>query len=196
MFPPAVTFEAPPAVVITTINGGVLKVDAVDGQLRWKSQIATQISKGFAVGSDQSIYVAGFNGKLYALDGANGRVRWEYQATGAVQAPAAKFHGDSNADRIYLVDAQSNAITVDARNGNEVWRVALPGPATCDPVVTPAEVVYVGVGSTAASSRLVAVAEGGIRWTLPVQRGTVKALAVGEDGSICAAAGRSVLRVR
>jgi len=194
LFPPAVTFEVDNAVVITALNGTVLKVDAFDGTIeRWRVQIPAAIASGFALGVDFHVYVAGFDGALYALDRSDGHIRWRFAATGPLQAPAVRFHGPENADRIYIAD-ESTLIALGS-NGSEKWRVALPARATCAPVVTPSEVVYVGVGFGAAA-QLGAVAQDGQRWSVPLPGADIRHLAVGEDGAIYASAGNTLIKVQ
>ena len=140
------------------------------------------------------VYVPGNDGVLYVLDPADGHISWTFSTgtPGFVTGAAL-----STRNIVYFADRGGTLWAVDSQTHNEVWHYQLPAPPTTPPIVTPNEVIYIGVGRGFQDAAVVATNGRELVWP-PVgdMRATVDFLAVGEDGSLYAVAGKELIAIK
>jgi hypothetical protein len=56
--------------------------------------------------------------------------------------------------------------------------------------------IYIGVGNSVENAAVVAANRDGIQWSVGQMKGLVDFLAVGEDGSVYAVAGRELIAIK
>lgn len=109
-------------------NGKLVALKTDNGAVRWEFPVSepqgrselerlVDLDGRFWV-KRNVVYAATYQGKLAAIDIPNGRLLW--------QKPLSTFAGVSEKlDRVYVVDQDSNIVTLDAISGAEVWRQEL-----------------------------------------------------------------------
>jgi outer membrane protein assembly factor BamB len=146
------------------------------------------------VDPNDSLYVAGSDGVMRVLDLANGHEKWAL-ATG-VDGSLTGVALSGNARTVFFADKAGTLYAVDIATHKEIWRTSLPGIPTTPPIVTPDETVYIGVGRSFRDAGVVAANRQGVKWRVPTPAGTVEYLAVGEDGTVYAAAGSDLFAIK
>lgn len=135
-------------------DGTVVRLDATNGQPRWRVQVGTRISAG--VGSDGTlVVVASDEGDVIALDASNGSQRWRARVSSEVLA--APEVGDG---LVLVRSADSRMFAFGAGDGKRRWVYQRASGALA--VRTPAGMTLVqgGVIAGFAGGRLVAVSAG------------------------------------
>ena len=95
-------------------DGGVYRVDAATGRVRWRARTGGRVRGSPAV-SGGRVYVGSFDGRVYCLDLATGAVRWRYDTEGA-SLESGKFGYDRRSVQSSPAVADG-AVYVGARDG-------------------------------------------------------------------------------
>jgi len=126
----------------------VYALDAGSGQLEWSHPIGADVSAPVAVGSDNTIYAAGWTGTgagLVALDGRTGEEKWRFSPedvrrldTLAASSPA--LWGGM----VYVGSLDGSLYAVDASTGKLRWSLRTGGEVTSSPAIAADGTLYVG----------------------------------------------------
>ena len=110
--------------VVYTVDpkGRVTALDAVDGKLRWETELATEISGGVGNGGDL-VLVGGLQGGVYALDKSEGRVLWEAKVSSEILAAP-----ESNGKVVVTPAIDGRVFAFDAADGTQIWTYDHPTP--------------------------------------------------------------------
>jgi outer membrane protein assembly factor BamB len=107
------------------VGGGVLRLDARSGAVRWSIDLKVPGLEGPAV-SGNRVFVGTVDGALHALNARTGRDEWKTK----LAAPASTTVIATNVD-LYVGTSDGTIHRVDLRNGTVV------GSRNLDPVLTP-----------------------------------------------------------
>ena len=127
--------DAPPAAGIATDNsrvfvplaaGGLVAVDAENGQVVWRADVTTTARPAVA---DDHVYVVGADA-LQALDTASGRAVWRVPLTAAVSAPLV-----ARAGWVIAALETGEVLALRGADGTEVWRQKLAAPVVAPPAI-------------------------------------------------------------
>jgi len=191
-----ISLEADPCIYVAQTDGNIAKLKAAENKtVVWETKIpGIGISDHLMIDLNLFVYVPGNDGVLYVLDPADGHISWTFSTgtPGFVTGAAL-----STRNIVYFADRGGTLWAVDSQTHNEVWHYQLPAPPTTPPIVTPNEVIYIGVGRGFQDAAVVATNGRELVWP-PVgdMRATVDFLAVGEDGSLYAVAGKELIAIK
>jgi outer membrane protein assembly factor BamB len=171
-------------------DGTVVRLDASNGEVRWRTELELRLSGG--VGADErTVAVASEEGEVVALEAGSGKVRWRARASSEVLAPPAIGAG------LVLVRSIDNRVfAFGADDGKRRWvyqrapsSLVLRAPAG----ITIADgLAYAGFpgGKLAA----LALENGALRWeaTVALPKGTTELERVADVMGDPAAQGREV----
>ncbi len=149
------------SVYLSTQDGSILALNAVNGTLLWRSQTAGKLP-ALAL-ADGTLYAA--SSALYAFSAADGRLHWQRPAGGPTQAPIVTN------GVVYVI---SDAIyAFNASDGSARWRAALPVTLYSLQAVTDGA-VYV---NTAAGLYALNATDGSVSWK-PAMGGFARVLGI------------------
>ena len=161
VFSPALAGES---VYAAARDGTVARLEASNGQVRWRTSVGTRISAG--VGSDGSLaVVATEEGEVYALEARTGVLRWKARVSSEVLAAPAV-----GGELVLVRSADSRIFAFAATDGRRRWvfqRAAAPLIVRSPAGVTLHQgLAYAGFSG----GKLVAIAlsNGGARWEATV----------------------------
>ena len=175
-------------------DGTVVRLDAANGNERWRVSVERQLSGG--VGADsRTVVVATEEGEVIALAAADGKVRWRARVSSEVLAPAAIGSG------LVLVRSVDNRIFAFGEDDGKRRWVYQRAPAALI-VRSPTGVAIVGdtafAGFSGGKLTAIALSNGGLRWesTVAVPKGATELERVTDvvgapevqDREVCAAA--------
>ncbi|MEV4110148.1 PQQ-binding-like beta-propeller repeat protein [Nonomuraea sp. NPDC049695] len=118
-------------VYATSSNGDVNALDAVSGEVRWRSRITGTISFRPVV-AGRTVYVGDDEGTTHALDAATGAPLWDFQAKG--DQPMFKWSATVADGLVYTVGRDRTLYALDTATGKMRWRLPLPGGRGTGPV--------------------------------------------------------------
>lgn len=118
-------------VYATSGNGDVNALDAVSGELRWRSRIAGAISSRPTVAGG-TVYVGDDEGTTYALEAATGTPLWDFQARG--DQPLFEWSAAVADGLVYTAGRDRTLYALDTTTGETRWRLPLPGGRDAGPV--------------------------------------------------------------
>ncbi len=158
----SVDLDGPPAAGIATDNtrvfvplkaGGLLAIDAANGGVLWRSDVATGLRPAAA---DAHVYVVAADA-VQALDAATGEVAWRVPLSGTVSAPLVARGG-------WVIVALDSGEVLAMRGGDgaEVWRQS-PGAAVVGPPAINGDRLYLPGADGAV--RVLSVSTGEPIWT-------------------------------
>jgi outer membrane protein assembly factor BamB len=190
-FTPAIAGDA---VYAAARDGTVTRLDAANGNERWRVETERRLSAG--VGTDgRTLAVATEEGEVIVMEAADGKVRWRARVSSEVLAAPAVGSG------LVVVRSVDNRIfAFGEQDGKRRW-VYQRAPASLI-VRSPAGVVLVGdtgyVGFSGGKLAAIALSNGGVRWeaTVALPKGAtelervtdVVGVPVVQGAEICAAA--------
>lgn len=118
-------------VYATSSNGDVNALDAVSGEVRWRSRVTGTISFRPVV-AGRTVYVGDDEGTTHALDAATGTPLWDFQAKG--DQPRFKWSAAVADGLVYTVGRDRTLYALDTATGEMRWRLPLPGGLGTGPV--------------------------------------------------------------
>ncbi|MET7461813.1 PQQ-binding-like beta-propeller repeat protein [Nonomuraea sp. NPDC005501] len=118
-------------VYATSSNGDVNAVDAVSGEIRWRSRITGTISVRPVV-AGRTVYVGDDEGTTHALDAATGAPLWAFQAEG--DQPMFAWSAAVADGLLYTVGRDRTLYALDTATGRTRRRLPLPGGRDTGPV--------------------------------------------------------------
>lgn len=141
---------------------GAVALDAVTGEVRWRSDDTIAAGQGLAITGDAVIVACGSGGEgaLYCFEREDGSTRWRYDGVGESYATAV-----TDGEQAYATGTDGAVHAVGLDTGVEVWRHDVGGPSYAQPAVDDA--VYV----TSTNEATVAAIEpdsGQVRWDATV----------------------------
>ena len=131
------------------------------GEKLWDVPFLSNGGYGFAVGDDNTVFVAGVTTNLFALDGDTGLVRWQFNTTNPIDRAVA-IAGDGT---VVFALYPSFVYAVDGNTGAQKWKTTVAGVYTMTPAIGADGVVYVYAQPSGESS-LVALqgTNGTVKW--------------------------------
>ena len=160
-------------VLIGTVRGEVVALDAGDGSELWRSQVSSEVLSRPAAG-DGAVVAQTADGRVVALEGRDGAQRWSFDS----QVPLLTLRGTAaplfDSGFVFVGFGDGNVSAVDARNGAPLWkqRIMLPqGRTELDRMVDVDGTPLLAGGLLFAASfqgRLKALrpADGGVVWEI------------------------------
>lgn len=103
-------------------KGSVTALDAGDGTLRWRTELAAEISGGVGNGGNL-ILVGGLQGQVYALDKTEGRVLWQAKVSSEILAAP-----ESDGEVVLAPAIDGRLFAFDAADGALIWSYDHPTP--------------------------------------------------------------------
>lgn len=111
-------------VLVASHDGDVLAIGADDGQIRWRSQVSSEVLTAPVI-SDGVVIVRSIDGKLVVLDITDGRRLWSYQ----VQPPSLSLHGISAPlvyqGRIIIGQGDGRVVALAQEDGRVLWQTTV-----------------------------------------------------------------------
>ena len=163
-------------VMLGTMRGDVIALDADDGSERWRTQASSEILAPPAVGD--GVVVAQTNdGRLMALEAADGSVRWTYDN----QVPLLTLRGTATpvlaGGLVFAGFGDGRVSAISTESGAPVWehRIVLPQGRTelerlvdvdGSPILVPGRGALFAVGYQGALKAL-GIQDGRVLWELP-----------------------------
>ncbi len=165
-------------VYVSTDSGEVVAVDALSGEVRWRSDEAGYYSSPAVAGG--LIFAGNLDGsekaggQLVALDAATGVLRWTF-ATGA------DIYGSPvvSDGAVFVEDDAGVLYAVEASSGTERWRATIATQGGVGPAVSKGT-VFVG-GLDTGDLLALDAATGRERWRFDLGDGTLSSPAIAED---------------
>jgi outer membrane protein assembly factor BamB len=174
----------------------------------WQNSINAPINRAAAIGADARIYVPQARGRVFCFD-ASGAPLWHFPKIEPVllgvpgevsEVAVGNYKGN---DRAYFTIG-TRLYAADGKTGEEIWRYELGNAPSTPPIVTPTQVIYIGVGNGVlalkAKVRAASVSGGGPSvvpeplWNVNVGE-PVNHLAVGENGFLYGATPNRLFRI-
>lgn len=158
-----------------TDNGRVYALAQKDGSERWRFKVGLRPKGSYAISDllriGTMLCFASRNGKVFALDADTGAVRWVYAGADWCTSPPIAA---PNGTRLYVginagwFNKRNYLAALDAQNGAELWRIALPDSARR---VT-ADQERISVGCADGTFLMLRAKDGSLRWSYKT-RGTI-----------------------
>ncbi|MEV0146488.1 MULTISPECIES: PQQ-binding-like beta-propeller repeat protein [unclassified Nonomuraea] len=118
-------------VYATSSNGDVTALNAVSGEVRWRSRVTGAISFRPVVAGG-TVYVGDDEGTTHALDAATGAPRWDFPAKG--DQPMFRWSAAVADGLLYTVGRDRALYALDTATGKMRRRLPLPGGHDTGPV--------------------------------------------------------------
>ncbi|MEO3805964.1 PQQ-binding-like beta-propeller repeat protein [Nonomuraea sp. B1E8] len=118
-------------VYTTSSNGDVNALDAVSGEVRWRTRINGAISSRPMV-AGTTVYVGDDGGTTHALDAATGARLWEFPAKG--DQPLFTWSAAVADGLVFTAGRDHTLYALDTATGTMRWRLPLPGGRDAGPV--------------------------------------------------------------
>lgn len=114
--------------------------------------------------ADGRVYVLDTELTVHAIDSRSGGVVWS-----AATAPEDEDEGfggglATDGQRIYMAGGHAQAVSLNAADGSEVWRVTLPGPVRSSPAIAGNLIIIVAADNSVTALN---AADGRRVWSLP-----------------------------
>jgi len=191
---PAITPEADLNVVVATLNGHVIKLDPIGGVIKWDRVIAgAQFNNNVSIALNGTIFVRSFDGRLFVLDSSGNVSPNVFDSGTANRIGTSRLFGPAvatvGASAVAYVADGNGKLTAVSDNGTVLWQYGLPDIPRND-IIAAGDTAYVVVGA-APNTKVLAVNQSGIRWSVNVPNQTC--LAAGRDGLIYGVSGDTVL---
>ena len=124
-------------IVFGNDGGDLYAVDAINGQLKWKSSARGGIVASPSI-SDGKIFVGSLDSTFYAFDASTGEPVW-------MRHLSAKIYSSQAVDDryLYMGTIDRTFYCLDKTDGSVLWNTQTGGVATSSPIVT-GSVVYLG----------------------------------------------------
>jgi outer membrane protein assembly factor BamB len=155
---PAISTGTDPCVVVVGATGMVVKAHAAfnppDGKRNiWTNSINAHVFKPAAIGSEGRIFIPANNGRMYCMD-SDGKLLWSAPPAPhnphepfPVENTSAPAIGLQNGNDLVYFTVRQQLFAISGLTGATVWSLALDQLPASDPVVTPNQTIYLGVGS-------------------------------------------------
>ena len=108
-------------VLLGTVRGEVVALDAGDGSELWRSQVSSEVLSPPAAG-DGAVVAQTADGRVVALEGQDGVQRWSFDS----QVPLLTLRGTAaplfDSGFVFVGFGDGNVSAVDVRNGAPLWR--------------------------------------------------------------------------
>lgn len=116
------------ALLLGTLDGEVLALEAGDGSERWRSQLSSEVVTQPAAADDLVVVRSG-DGRVYGLAAEDGARRWTLNRS----VPALTLRGGAplllDYARVYVGMDNGRVLAVNRSNGEPVWEEAVSVPA-------------------------------------------------------------------
>jgi outer membrane protein assembly factor BamB len=113
-------------VFVPLTTGGLVAVDALNGQAVWRADVTTTMRPAVA---DDHVYVVAA-GTLHALETTSGRAAWQVPLTAAVSAPLV-----AHAGWVIVALDTGEVFALRGSDGSEVWREKQAAPVVASPAI-------------------------------------------------------------
>ncbi|WP_181449150.1 PQQ-binding-like beta-propeller repeat protein [Nonomuraea aridisoli] len=130
---------------LETAGGGLHALDAVSGEVRWRSRI-TGLGQSRPVVAGATVYAGDSAGTTYALNAATGTLLWSFRAEG--DQPAYRWDAAVADGLVYTAGADRTLYALDAATGRTRWRLPLGGGRHTGPVAAGGTLYVSDVGGT------------------------------------------------
>lgn len=116
------------ALIIGTLDGEVIALEATDGSERWRTQLSSEVVAPPA-GADDLVVVRSGDGRIYGLSASDGSRRWTLNRS----VPALTLRGGAPMQvdyaRVYVGMDNGRVLAVQRDNGEPAWEEAVSVPA-------------------------------------------------------------------